>query len=100
MRQRPHFSEDGLIDALIDADKRNRLAARLFAAEIEGCDVYALIAEQRAKRTDIPGLIGILGIEHVRAKLGVHIDRLDLNDARLAIREHRAADGALAPLGL
>src|SRR5262245_7282001 len=60
MRQRPHFGENGLIDALVDADKRNRLAARLLTAEIEGCDVYTLIAEQRAERTDMPRLVGIL----------------------------------------
>ena len=43
--------------------------------------------------------LGIGDIKHARRKLGVNINALNLNDARLAVGKHRAGDRALLALG-
>jgi hypothetical protein len=48
-------------------------------------DVDAVLAADRAKQADDAGRVGIGRIEHVLADLGVEIDALDLDEARLAV---------------
>ena len=83
----------------VDLDQRDGVAAGLLAAEMEGRDVVALLAEQRAEPADEAGLVAVGDVEHVRPELGLHVDALDLDDARLAVGENRAGDGALLLLG-
>ena len=63
-------------------------------------DVDLLVAEQRAEPADEARLVLVGDVEHVRAEAGFEVDALDLDDARLAVGEHRAGDRALLPLGL
>ena len=66
------------------------------AAEVEGGDVDAGLAEQRAEAADEARLVLVGDVEHVGRELGFDVDALDLDDARLAVGEDRAGD-ARAP---
>jgi hypothetical protein len=72
---------------------------RALAAQVEGGDVDAGIAERDAQRADEARLVVVGDVEHVRPELGFHVDALDLDDARLAVGEHRAGHRALLALG-
>jgi hypothetical protein len=48
----------------------------------------------------MPGTSVVGGVEHVLADLGVDVDALDLDEARLAVGEHRARDGPRLALGV
>ena len=63
-------------------------------AELEVRDVDAGSPQKRAEQADDAGLVGIGDVEHVLADLGVHVDALDLDEARLAVGEHGAGDRA------
>ena len=71
LRQRKHFRKRCVPNRLIDADQRDGLAARFIAPKVEGGDVYAFIAEQRAKRADIAGYVVIFRVEQVRRELRI-----------------------------
>ncbi len=58
-----------------------------------------MLAQRAAQRADDPGHVLVGGVEHVLPHFGVDVDALHLDEARLAIAEHRAADGAFAGLG-
>ncbi len=59
--------------------------------------LYAALAEQRAEPADEARLVAVGHVEHVRPELRLHVDALDLDDARLAVGEDRAGDRALLP---
>ena len=61
--------------------------------------LWPLVAEQRAEAADEARLVAVGHVEHVRPELGLHVDALDLDDARLAVGEDRAGDRALLPFG-
>ena len=46
-----------------------------------------------------PGLSVVADVEHVRRELGLELDALDLDDARLLAAEQRAGDRAGVLLG-
>ena len=52
------------------------------------------------KRADEARLVLVAHVEHVRRELGLDLDVPDLDDARLAVLEHRAAGMARHVLGL
>src|SRR3546814_16876137 len=64
------------------SDLGDGVAARLVAAEVEGRDVHAGIAQGPAQRADHARLVTVGQVEHVRAELGLHRDALDLDDSR------------------
>src|SRR5215216_7220021 len=78
-------------DRLVDGDEADRVASLPVAAEREGRDVDAGLAEQRPEGADEAGLVGIAHVEHVRRELGVDGDVADLGHPRLAVLEHGAA---------
>ena len=65
------------------------------APEVEVGDVDAELAQQRAQPPDMARLVLVGDIEHRGRELGLHVDALDLDDARLAVGEHRSGDAAL-----
>src|SRR5215208_7636215 len=87
-------------DWLVDGDEADRVAALAVAAESEGRDVDAGLAEERPEGADEAGLVGIAHVEHVRRELGVDGDVADLGHARLAVLEHGAAGMARHVLGV
>ncbi|PWV95515.1 hypothetical protein DFR52_11044, partial [Hoeflea marina] len=42
--------------------------------------------------TDHAGHVGVGDVDHVGADIGVHVDALDLDEARLAVGKHRAGE--------
>jgi hypothetical protein len=56
-------------------------------------DVHAVLAHGLTQGADDAGHVLVGGVEHVRPDLGIDIDALDLDEARLAVGEHRARDG-------
>ena len=66
---------------------------------MEGRDVDAGVADRPAERADHAGLVVVGDIEHVGRELRLHMDALDLDDARLVAREQRAGDAARLALG-
>src|SRR4051794_4169596 len=69
------------------------------AAEREGGDVDAGIAEQAGEAADEARLVLVGHVDHRGAELGVDLDALDRHDAGLAVVEDGAGDGALLRLG-
>src|SRR4051812_49709417 len=53
-------------DWLVDGDEADRVAALAVAAEREGRDVDAGLAEERPEGADEAGLVGIAHVQHVR----------------------------------
>jgi len=53
-----------------------------------------LSAAYRAEQADDAGRVGIGGVEHMAADLGVEVDPLDLDEARLVVRKAGAGDSA------
>src|SRR5262245_23358745 len=98
LRQRLDGGEHRRRHRAIDLDQRDGIAARLVAAEMEGRDIDAAIAENGSEGADEARLVGIGDVEHVGAELGLHVDALDLDDPRLAVRGHRAGNAALQGL--
>src|SRR5205085_8167036 len=99
MRQFRYLGEYRGGDFLIDLDEADGIGAGRLAAQMAGRDVDAGIAEPCAERADEAGLVHIGDIEHVRAEFRFKLDALDLDDTRLAVREHRAGDRALHRIG-
>ena len=52
------------------------------------------LAQRRADEADHAGHVGVGDVDHVVADIGVEVDALDLDEARLAVREHGAGDRA------
>ncbi len=90
--QRGDFAELLFVDGAVDREQRDGVAAHLGAAEVEVGDVDAEAAQQRAEPADMARLVLVGDIEHGRGELGLHVDALHLDDARLAVGEHRAGD--------
>jgi hypothetical protein len=76
-------------DRLVDLDQRDRRAAGRVAAEMEGRDVDLALAQQRAEAADEARLVVVGDVEHVRGELGLDLDALDVNDARMLAAEQR-----------
>jgi hypothetical protein len=93
------FVEHVLADQFVDIEQRDGVAAFLFAAELEVGDVDAGVAQRRAHEADHAGHVGVGDVDHVLADFGIHVDALDLDEARLAVREHGARDRAGLALG-
>ena len=51
---------------LVDGDQGDGVAALEVAAEVEGGDVDAVLAEQRAQRADEARLVVVVDVEHAR----------------------------------
>ena len=66
---------------------------------MEGRDVDLAFAQQRAEAADEARLVVVGDVEHVRRELGVDLDALDLDDARMLAAEKRARDRARVLLG-
>ena len=73
-------------------EKRDRIPAFLFAAELEVGDVDPGIAQRRADEADHARNVGVGDVDHVGTDIGVEVDALDLNEARLAVGKDRAGD--------
>src|SRR6185295_8195229 len=84
---------------LVDLDKRDRRAARLVAAEMEGRDVDLVLAQQGAEPADEAWLVVVGDVKHVRRELCLDLDSLDLDDARMLAAEQGAGDRAGVLLG-
>ena len=86
---RPHLLQHVLRERRIDLDQRDGLAALRLRPS---CNVAILTPRCRAasRAADEARLVPIGHVEHVRADLGLELDALDLDDARLAVREHGA----------
>src|SRR5690606_10722890 len=82
----------------VDLHQGDGVAAGGLAAEMEGGDVVLPLPQQRAEASDEAGLVAIGDVEHVRTELRLHVDALDLDDARPAIGEDGAGDRALLTL--
>jgi hypothetical protein len=52
------------------------------------------LPKRRAENADDAGRVVVGRVDHVLADLGVDVDALDLDEARLAVGEHRAGDRA------
>src|SRR5258708_5335783 len=61
---------------------------------MEGRDVDLALAQQRAQPADEARLVVVGQVEHVRAELGLDLDALDLDDARMAAAEQGPRDRA------
>ncbi len=83
----------------VDREQCDGVAADLGAAEVEVGDVDAEVAEQRAEPADMARLVLVGDVEHRLGQLGIHVDGLDLDDARLAVGEDGAGNAPLLPLG-
>jgi hypothetical protein len=79
----------------VEIEQRDRLPVPRRPAEGEVGDVHAVLAHGLAQRADDARHVGVGGVEHVLADLGVDVDALDLDEARLAVGEHGARDGPL-----
>ncbi len=56
--------------------------------------------ERRADEADHAGNVGVGDVDHVAADVGVEVDALDLDEARLAVGEDRAGNRAGQVLGV
>ena len=61
--------------------------------------MLTLGAEQRAEAADETGPVAVGDVEEVRGEARLHVDALDLDDARPAVGEDRAGDRPLLALG-
>ena len=77
-------------DLAVDLDQRDGVGAGGIAAEMEGGDVDAGIAERGREPADQARLVLVGDVEHRRPELGIHADALDVDDPRPAVGEHRA----------
>src|SRR5262249_45561492 len=99
-RQLFHFLEQIFGDGTVHLDECNRGTASKIAAEREGRDIDAGIAQKTSEASNEPRLVLIADIDHRGRYQRVDLDAIDRNDARLAIVKHGPRDGALALLGL
>jgi hypothetical protein len=76
----------------VEIEQRDRLPVPRRPAEGEVGDVHAVLAHGLAQRADDAGHVLVRGVEHVRPDLGIDVDALDLDEARLAVGKHRARD--------
>src|SRR5688572_32486491 len=74
-------------DRAVDLDQRDRVLAGGGAAEREGRDVDLVVAQGAAEIADHARLVLVGDVEHVRSKLGIDADALDLHQARALFRE-------------
>ena len=106
----PDAEEIGLADILIEDLKfifcwlrgevlRDGIATRRLAADMEGRDVDAGIAQGRREFADEARLVEIGDVDHRGAKFGVHANALDVDDARAAVRVDGAGHMARLAIG-
>jgi len=91
--------KDGGRGWTIKVQERNRICARSRPAQRKVRDVHVVFAHRLTQCPDDAGNVGVGGIEHVRAHLGVDVDAFDLDETRLAVREYGACDGTLTLCG-
>src|SRR5271163_1705772 len=65
-------------DLAVDLDQRDGVGAGGIAAEMEGGDVDAGIAERGREPADQARLVLVGDVEHRRPELGIHADALDV----------------------
>src|SRR5690348_17783495 len=93
------MGEHRLIERLVDLDEADRILARRLAAEMEGRDVDPGLAEGAPKAADEARLVEIAHEQHGGAELGLHRNRLDLDNPWLVAAEERARHAALLVAG-
>src|SRR5688572_3106288 len=91
LRDRLDLAQKLRRDRLVDRDEADGVAAGPVAAEVEGRDVDAGLAEERAESADEARLIGVADVDHVRRELGLDRDVADFRHAGLAVLEDGAA---------
>src|SRR5215472_16301559 len=88
LRQRPHLGEHVGRKLAVDLDQGYGVAPGRLAADMEGRDVDAGVAERRGEAADETRLVEIGDVDHRGPELGVHADALDVDDALSAVGEH------------
>src|SRR3954453_7120874 len=100
LRQGPYAVEHIRWQFAVDLDQRDGIAARRFAADVEGRDIDAGVAHGRRELADEARLVAIGDVDHRGAELRIHADALDVDDARTPIGEHGSGYSARPALGL
>src|SRR5206468_1756458 len=84
--------DDGVGERLVYLDEGDGVLAGRGAAEMEGRDIDAVLAQGAAEITDEARLVLVADEQHRGAELGLHGDTLDLDETRLVAAEERAGD--------
>ncbi|MEQ9569869.1 MAG: hypothetical protein RLN75_06735, partial [Longimicrobiales bacterium] len=71
----------------VEIQQGDRLASGCRATEGEVGDVHAVTTHRATQGADDTGHVLVCGVKHMRAHLGVDVDALDLDEARLAVGE-------------
>src|SRR3954469_15565860 len=100
MRQLFDFRQHVVGNGLIHLQQRYRSPPRLGAPKIERGDIHLRVAEHHSKGTNVARLVQVLGIEHVRSELSLHVNVPDSNEPWSTVREDRTGNGPLLALGL
>src|SRR6185295_10277810 len=98
-RQLADLVQNLFADGAVDFDQRDRIQAWPAPAEVEVRDVNLCFTKKRSEPANEAWLILVGDIEHVRRKLGIEIDVLDLDEAWSAVGKDSARDASLETLG-
>src|SRR5581483_8378400 len=77
VRNRADLREQELVQGLVDLNQTDRVRARRGAAQMEGGDVDAGLAESPTEIADETGLVLVAHEQHVRPQLRLHRHVLD-----------------------